>query len=78
MNDPIARTLKGIFVQEKQHMALTANILNAIGGSPRIADPTFIPIYPNGSPSTSVTGTAKSWGYIGGGFRSSSSGRPSS
>jgi ferritin-like protein len=44
------RLIRGIVNQEMLHMALACNILNAIGGAPRIADPSFIPTYPGRLP----------------------------
>jgi hypothetical protein len=49
-NDKIAGLLKGIVFQEMQHMALAANILNAIAGEPLINSPDFVPKYPGGLP----------------------------
>jgi hypothetical protein len=44
------RLIRGIVNQEMLHMALACNILNAIGGAPRIADPSFVPTYPGHLP----------------------------
>lgn len=44
------RSIRGIVNQEMLHMALACNILNAIGGTPRIADASFIPAYPGRLP----------------------------
>jgi hypothetical protein len=44
------RLIRGIVNQEMLHMALACNILNAIGGAPRIADPSFVPNYPGHLP----------------------------
>jgi hypothetical protein len=49
-NEAIAGLIKGIVFQEMQHMALAANMLNAIAGAPAVDDPTFIPRYPGGLP----------------------------
>jgi hypothetical protein len=49
-NQAIAAIISGIVFQEMQHMAIAANILNAIGGSPLIDDPKFVPHYPGGLP----------------------------
>jgi rubrerythrin len=49
-NTAIASLIQGIVVEEMGHMALVANILNAIGGHPRINDPDFIPKYPGELP----------------------------
>jgi hypothetical protein len=49
-NLEISDILNGIVIQEMQHMALAANILNAIGGKPNIANYDFVPRYPGGLP----------------------------
>jgi hypothetical protein len=49
-NQAIAAILRGIVMQEMQHMAISANILNAIGGAPEIDTPKFVPRYPGGLP----------------------------
>jgi rubrerythrin len=49
-NQQIHDLISGIVFQEMQHMALAANILNAIGGVPEIDRPEFIPTYPGGLP----------------------------
>lgn len=49
-NDAIAGLISGIVIQEMQHMARAANILNAIGGQPDIDNADFIPHYPGGLP----------------------------
>jgi hypothetical protein len=38
--------IKSVVVEEMLHMILAANVLNAIGGSPRLNHPEFIPKYP--------------------------------
>ncbi|MFZ6686858.1 ferritin-like domain-containing protein [Undibacterium sp. SXout11W] len=40
------QTIQSIVMEEMLHMILAANILNAIGGSPAINKPEFIPEYP--------------------------------
>jgi len=46
-----ARTvIRNVIVEEMLHMTLAANILNAIGGTPKFADPDFIPKYPGPLP----------------------------
>ena len=42
--------LKEIIIQEMMHMALVANILNAIGGQPSLYSKEFIPRYPSRLP----------------------------
>jgi rubrerythrin len=49
-NDAIAGLIKGIVIQEMQHMALAANILNAIAGQPQIDSADFVPHYPGELP----------------------------
>jgi hypothetical protein len=49
-NDSIVLLTGPIVMQEMGHMALACNILNAIGGSPVIADPQFVPTYPGPLP----------------------------
>ena len=44
--DNVASIIEGIAVQEMYHFALAGNILSAIGYSPRIAYPGFLPTYP--------------------------------
>jgi hypothetical protein len=49
-NAEIAELLKSVVMEEMLHMAIGCNILNAIGGAPRIADPGFVPQYPGHLP----------------------------
>lgn len=49
-NHEIRGILKSIVAEEMLHMAIAANILNAIGGSPEINKPDFIPQYPGDLP----------------------------
>jgi Ferritin-like len=49
-NDQIERLIASVVVEEMSHMALACNVLNAIGGSPVIADPSFVPRYPGPLP----------------------------
>lgn len=49
-NEAIARLLSGIVAEEMAHLALAANVLNAIGGTPRIDDPSLFPAYPGPLP----------------------------
>jgi pimeloyl-ACP methyl ester carboxylesterase len=41
-NREVAVILRSIVIEEMQHMALCCNLLNAIGASPRLADPSFV------------------------------------
>lgn len=49
-NREAADILRSIVVEEMLHMTIAANVLNAIGGSPAIADPKFVPSYPGPLP----------------------------
>jgi hypothetical protein len=49
-NLEVASLIRSIVIQEMLHMALDCNVLNAIGGSPKIDDPRFIPSYPGHLP----------------------------
>lgn len=45
-SDPIARSIRSVVQEEMLHMALACNMLVAIGGTPKIANPAFAPVYP--------------------------------
>jgi hypothetical protein len=49
-NTAIQDLISSIVIQEMLHMALACNILNAIGGSPVIDRPEFVPQYPGPLP----------------------------
>jgi hypothetical protein len=49
-NAEIAELIGSVVIDEMSHMALACNILNAIGGSPLIDAPGFIPHYPGPLP----------------------------
>ena len=49
-NRRVARIIQGVVVEEMLHMALACNLLNAIGGSPAIGHPDFVPTYPGKLP----------------------------
>jgi hypothetical protein len=49
-NTIIAQLIRSIIVEEMLHMTIAANVLNAIGGSPVINKPDFVPIYPGPLP----------------------------
>jgi hypothetical protein len=51
-NAALYTTLRSIVVEEMQHMLLACNLLNALGGTPRIDDPSFVPTYPTHLPGT--------------------------
>ncbi len=49
-NVEIAKLIHSVVIEEMSHMALACNLLNALGGSPAIDDPKFIPTYPGKLP----------------------------
>lgn len=49
-NRLIAEILSSVVVEEMLHMTLSSNVLNAIGGSPQIDKPGFIPTFPGPLP----------------------------
>lgn len=49
-NAAIAGIIQSVAVEEMLHMTLASNILNALGGSPQINTPDFIPDYPGHLP----------------------------
>lgn len=49
-NDEVAGLIRGVVIEEMLHMHLACNILIAIGGSPQIGQPGFVPIYPGSLP----------------------------
>lgn len=49
-NIEVASLIRSIVVQEMLHMSLDCNVLNAIGGQPKIDNPRFIPSYPGHLP----------------------------
>jgi rubrerythrin len=49
-NVEIGKILESVVVEEMLHMTLASNVLNAIGGSPQIDLPDFIPKYPGPLP----------------------------
>jgi ferritin-like protein len=51
-NTSIENLISSIVIEEMLHMSLACNILNAIGGSPVIDEPGFIPDYPTPLPGT--------------------------
>ncbi|MEU1737589.1 ferritin-like protein [Streptosporangium sp. NPDC020145] len=40
------RTLHRVVIQEMRHFALAGNLLTAVGGTPSLAHPGFLPVYP--------------------------------
>jgi hypothetical protein len=49
-NGTILGPLLSVVLEEMLHMSLACNVLNAIGGTPQIDDPGFIPTYPGRLP----------------------------
>ncbi len=49
-NASAAAILRSVVVQEMLHMTIAANILNAVGGSPELDKPGFIPVFPGPLP----------------------------
>ena len=49
-NQEIAAIIGSVVVEEMLHMTLASNVLNALGGTPRIGQPGFIPTYPGPLP----------------------------
>ncbi len=49
-NDTIAEIIASVVVDEMLHMALVANVVNALGGSPVLDRPDFVPTYPGPLP----------------------------
>jgi hypothetical protein len=45
--------IRSVLLEEMLHMTLAANLLNAVGGEPRVADPEFIGEYPVALPMSS-------------------------
>jgi Ferritin-like len=54
-NLAIAGLVRSIVLEEMLHMSLACNILNAVGGSPIIDNPKFIPTYPGRLPGSVET-----------------------
>jgi Ferritin-like len=49
-NDEARLIIRSVAVEEMLHMALAANVLNAIGGRPRVTGPAHVPRYPHELP----------------------------
>lgn len=49
-NRGIWGTIHEVVVDEMLHMTIACNILNAVGGRPPLADPSFLPTYPGSLP----------------------------
>ncbi len=49
-NPDIAAIIQSVVIEEMLHMTLASNVLNALGGSPQIDQPGFVPTYPGPLP----------------------------
>lgn len=49
-NIKIAELIRGVVLEEMQHMAQVCNLLNAVGGQPQIGRPGLVPTYPGKLP----------------------------
>ena len=49
-NGEVAEIIRSVFLDEMLHMGLMANLLIALGGEPKFADPAFVPKYPDDLP----------------------------
>jgi hypothetical protein len=49
-NAEAALVVRSVVVEEMLHMILAANVLNAVGGRPTVADPDWVPRYPAAIP----------------------------
>jgi hypothetical protein len=54
-NDEAARVIKSVAMEEMLHMALVANVLNALGGRPCLDRPEEVPTYPARLPHSAGT-----------------------
>jgi hypothetical protein len=45
-----ATTIRGVLLEEMLHMAIGCNMLNAVGGTPNLSNPSFVPDYPGALP----------------------------
>jgi CDGSH-type Zn-finger protein len=45
-NEEAAEVIHSVFMEEMLHLTLAANILNAVGGTPRIDTPSILPTFP--------------------------------
>jgi hypothetical protein len=53
-NDEAKLVIRSVVVEEMLHMVLAANVLNAIGGEPKIAGPEHAPRYPHELPDGAI------------------------
>ncbi|MET7464953.1 ferritin-like domain-containing protein [Nonomuraea sp. NPDC005501] len=49
-NPAVVEVVSGVFVEEMLHLALAANLLNAVGGAPRLDTPEMLPLHPRKLP----------------------------
>jgi CDGSH-type Zn-finger protein len=49
-NREAVEAITSVFIEEMLHMTLAANVLNAVGGAPRLDEPGFLPHYPQHLP----------------------------
>ena len=49
-NDMVADIIRSVVIQEMLHMSIASNLMLAIGGSPQINNPLFVPKYPGPLP----------------------------
>ena len=49
-NEEVGSLVRSIVIEEMLHMVIAANVLNALGGDPRLDDPTVVPTYPGPLP----------------------------
>lgn len=50
VNGEIAGIIQSVVIEEMLHMTLASNVLNALGGTPAIGQPGFVPTYPGPLP----------------------------
>jgi rubrerythrin len=49
-NVAIAKIIRSVVIEEMLHMTLVSNVMNALGNSPKIDSPSFVPTYPGPLP----------------------------
>ena len=49
-NQEVAGIIRSVVIEEMLHMSIACNLLNAVGGTPVIDSPTFVPQYPGPLP----------------------------
>lgn len=49
-NQPVAEIIRSVLIEEMLHMSIASNLLLALGGSPQIDKPGFVPRYPGPLP----------------------------